>query len=413
MNRPTAPICRALRLAYPVAALLAITAALPAAGPAPAPDTHVLFMGADLLLPMDKQAYPVEAVTVNALIIKVDGQPVEVSYLRVADVNIKESLKITRASVGIQGLKAEQAYTQGADPFTQMNNAEGLVSAQGAMADLPRTNAATAAADIQATESIRDLVERARVVQEVEQALNQANVSRAAASNVTSQAGSLSDGARLDTVTPSGALAPMYDAIRVYFTVTADKKLEQPYYAVLAQIRDRGAKPGQVRKWAYVKALEPMSAGEARKVVIYRGGLPPGYHLDSYEVHFYDGPEELATNLSRKRVPLSDDEARQYRIVEYIGANKGRTLPAAPMTAALPGEVRGQLSPAQLAGTYYVKVAKSGEVTGVFQDAAGQQPPSDATLESALKTLRFKPALEAGKPVEALAEVKPAWLDPR
>jgi hypothetical protein len=205
----------------------------------------------------------------------------------------------------------------------------------------------------------------------------------------------------------------MYDAIRLSFEVTSEKDLAQPYYAVIALLRERDSKPGQVRKWAYVKSLGPMSAGVPKNVMVYRGGLPPGYIIEGCEVHLYNEGEEVATNLSRKRVPLTDDEALQFRIIEYVGANKGRTLPATPATTTLAREVRMSLTADQLGGTCYVRVARDGRVAAAFHDAAGRQPLHDPALESALQTLRFKPALEAGKPVESIASFSFAQLAPR
>jgi len=197
------------------------------------------------------------------------------------------------------------------------------------------------------------------------------------------------------------AARELFDAIRLSFDVTSEEDLAQPYFAVIAQIRDRDSKPGQVRKWAYVRALSQLHAGASRKVNVYQGGMPPGYILESCEVHLYNRGEELATNLSRKRVPLTDEEAAEYRIIEYVGANKGRTLPATPATKTL----RASLTPAQLNMTCYVCVAKDGRVVAVFRDTDAKQPLQDPVLESALKTLRFKPALNAGKPVESITPI--------
>ena len=198
----------------------------------------------------------------------------------------------------------------------------------------------------------------------------------------------------------------MFDAIRMSFEVKPEKDLTHAYYAVIAQIRDHDSKPGHMRKWAYVKALGAMSAGVATKVNIYQGGLPPGYILENCEVHLYDNGDELATSLSRKRVPLTDEEAFEYRIIEYVGANKGRTLAAVPAMVELTSEARATLTPAQLDENCYVRVAKDGRVTGVFRDAAGKQPLQDVPLESALRTVRFKPALQTGKPVESIVLIK-------
>jgi hypothetical protein len=197
----------------------------------------------------------------------------------------------------------------------------------------------------------------------------------------------------------------LFDAIRLSFDVTSEKDLTQPYYAVIAQIRERDSKPGQVRKWAYVKSLGPMQAGVPKSVSAFQAGLPPGYILEDYEVHLYNQGEELATNLSRKRVPLTDDEALEFQIIEYVAANKGRSLPAAPLGPTLSGRIRATGPAAQSGEVCYVRVARDGRVTAAYRDPDGKQPLADPALEAALRAVRFQPALEAGKPVESVVAV--------
>jgi len=160
--------------------------------------------------------------------------------------------------------------------------------------------------------------------------------------------------------------------------------------------------------WTFLKMLGTMGAGETRRMDIYQSGFPPGYHLENYEVHVYDRAVELATNLSRKRVELTDEEALEFRIIEYIGANKGRTLRATPLISTIPDTVLATLTPEQQRTACYLRVGTDGRVTGAFRDAAGKKPLGDPTLEAALATLVFNPALEAGKPVESIVAIKPA-----
>ena len=87
-------------------------------------------------------------------------------------------------------------------------------------------------------------------------------------------------------------------------------------------------------------------------------------------MHVYDGSKELATSLSRRRVPLSEEEALAYRVIEYIGENKGRTLPAALISKSLPPAAGAALSPAQQEMTCYVRVTKDGHVSAAFADGA-------------------------------------------
>jgi hypothetical protein len=369
--------------------------------------THVLFMGADIALEKDRKFHRVEDVTATSLVIKPGGKVVNVPQAQSVNLNISESLKLAETSAGVVDLKADRAYTPWADPFRQVVQSAALASGQSAMADLAQGERMRADMGVATAggvlEAVRGTPNEGAGRAAVEQAVAARDQAEAAVSQIynTPMLQIYDVGAQ---AVEAGAkeMREMFDAIRVSFEVTSEKDLAQPYFAVIAQIRERDSKPGQVRKWAYVKSLGPMSAGVPKDITVYRGGLPPGYILEGCEVHLYNQGQELATNLSRKRVPLTDEEAAEYRIIEYVGANKGRTLPAALVTKKITTELRAQLESSQLKETCYVRVAKDGRVVGVFRDAAGKQSLQDPRLEPVLQVLRFKPALEAGRPAESM-----------
>jgi hypothetical protein len=348
---------------------------MPAAGPEAATNLHVLFVGADISLEKDKAVHPVEDVTETAVVINSGGKQVKVPMRQDGSFLIKESLKIATVNVTVEDLKYERAYTPFADPLTPMKGTVTFAADQTDDTDLMRGEG------LQAQTGMTGPFTVMNAAKETEGALVAAD---------------------------SGSRA-MFDAIRLTFDLIPDRDVHNSYFAVIAQIREAESKPGQARKWTYMKSLRSVRAGERKKVTVYQGGFPPGYVIESCEVHIYQAGQEMATSLSRKRIELTDDEALQFRIIEYVGANKDRTLPAAP-AAKLPDGVRASLTPAQLSKSCFVRVAKDGSVTGVYGDAAGEKPLKDSVLESALKLLRFKPALDSGKPVESVVAVVPAQL---
>ena len=137
-----------------------------------------------------------------------------------------------------------------------------------------------------------------------------------------------------------------------------------------------------------------------------------GYILESHHVYLFEEGEEIATDISRKRVPLTADEAFQYSVIEYVGAHKGQTLGATPAIERLPRQLRQQLMVGQLSDTYYVRVTKEGRVADAFRDAEGKQPLGNPQLEAVLKAVPFMPGLAAGKPVEQLVPLKLGSLAP-
>lgn len=402
MHSLQSPLHRIVQVGFCVALALPALGPVFAAEPAPgastaaAPKTHVLFMGTNLALEKDKKFHPIEDVTARDVIIKPDGKPVEVPLDQNVTLSITDSLKIAGTSVEIADLKAERAYSPATDPFRKFVRAAGLAAGQSAAADLAQGNML----QLEMLKAGAGAQNDASLGAQIAAAQDAVTAAQLESTREVYDVSSLSVAAGTE------ASQELFDAIRLSFEVTPQRSLDRAYYAVIAQIQERDSKPGHVRVWTYLRSLGRLPAGEKTNVNIFQSGLPRGYILGNCEVHFYDGANEIATNLSRKRVELTDDEALDFRIIEYVGANKGRTLPASPLVASLPSDLRAMLTPAQQSERCYVRIGKDGRVVAVFRDAAGRRPLEDPALESALKTLRFNPALEAGKPVESTIAIK-------
>jgi hypothetical protein len=76
----------------------------------------------------------------------------------------------------------------------------------------------------------------------------------------------------------------------------------------------------------------------------------------------------------------------------------------------LPSDLHTRLSGGQFSQTYYVKVSKDGMADAAYLDESCTQKIEDPYLESVVSSIRFKPALEKGKPVDAVAPLKLASL---
>lgn len=394
------------RLGAPLALLAAGTA--PAADVAP--PTHVLFMGAELAMEKDKVFHAVTDVTESALVIKPGDKTVELPLARSRGIRVTETLRLADRSVTLGDFEATRAYAQGSDPFDEVARSAALAAGETAVRDLAQGEMLRASMGLAGANQVLAAVQGTPNEGMGRAAVAEAEAKLAAAETALTNHHNSLPGPIFDVSSRAAdagvaASREMFDAIRLNFTVTPDRALEHPYYAVIAEIRDPGGKPGQASKWVYVKSLGALGAGESRKVLVYQSGFTPGFLLENCTVHIYDGAEELATNLSRKRVPLTEEEALEYRIIDYIGANKGRTLPATLATPVFAGPARAALTVDQLGQACHVRVDRGGRVVAVFRDAAGKRPLADPALEAALKTLRFRPALEAGKPAESIVPV--------
>ncbi len=389
------------------------TGVLPAADKPPMapqanpPITHILFVGAELAAEKDRTYYPVVGVTAASIMIQPDGRQVKLPLAQTSKLRVTETLKLSEAKVELDDFKAERAYSAGADPTAQLAKRAALSAGESAAADL------AAAAERSSTLAVGEagvLVANATRPEqraEAQAMLNRAQAVQAGAQDNLDRALAAQTSQVYDVSSQSARLngSEDFDAIRIAFTVTAETDLAQPYYGIIARIRTPDARPDQTRPWVYLQPLSAMVAGETRKVVVHQSGFSPGYELGACEVHIYDGGQEVATNLSRRRVALTAQEALEYRVIEYIGANKGRTLTASLATRAISTDAWASVPKAQLAETHYVRVARDGRVTAAFSDADGKKPLRDPALVAVLKTLQFNPALEAGKPVESIAPV--------
>jgi hypothetical protein len=388
------------------ALVVQVAAAVPAApAQAASPLTHVIFMGADLSAEKNRVYHPVVDVTDTSLVIQPAGQPVRLPMAQAASLRITETLKLTDTSVGLDDFRFEPAYSPGADPTTQLAKTAALAAGQTAEVDLAAAAERSAALAVAGASGAVANAANSEDAADSRAALARAQAGQAAAGEALDRALAATNSPLYDVGAQAarGAGEGMFDAIRVSFVLTAESDLLQPYYAVIAAIRDPGDR--QPRKWIYVRPLGAMAAGETQRVTVYQSGFTPGYTLEACEVHVYDGVRELATPLSRRRVAISDEEALTYRTIEYTAANKGRTLPAKLATRALTTAAWASVPKAQLATTYHVRVARDGRVTGAYVDAAGKTPLADAALVAVLSALQFNPALSAGKPVESIAPV--------
>lgn len=395
----SATCCLALALFGGAAAAPAVPAK------AGSPLTHVIFMGADLSAERNRVFHPVVDVTDTSLVISPGEKPVRLPMAQASSLRVTEALKLTDTSVGLDEFKFEPAYSAGADPTSQLAKTAALAAGQTAEVDLAAAAERSAAVAVAAASGAAAVASNPEDMADARASLARAQGRQAAAGEALDRALSAANSPLYDVGAQAarGAGEGRFDAIRVSFVLTAESDLMQPYYAIIATIRDPGDR--QPRKWIYVRPLGAMGNGETQRVTVHQSGFAPGYSLEGCEVHVYDGAHELATPLSRRRVAISDEEALAYRVIEYTAANKGRTLPATLATRALSTEAWASVAQDQLAATCYVRVTKDGRVAGAFSDPAGKRPLVDASLVAVLGTLHFHPALEAGKPVESITPV--------
>lgn len=386
-------------------AWLALASSAPTAvpdGEKAEPKTHTLFMGADLSIEQNKKLYRVQDVVGGSFVINVDGKEVKIpADWGAITLKVDRSLKLTATAVSVDHLKAERAYTPGNDPVKKFMASQG-----GAMASQDAIAAAGQNVVLAQRMAIAN-TKAAAAAQEggfpaggdLHAAQQQYDAANAAAlsdfGNNSGLAGKMQDELQ----------EGLFDAMDVEFDVSSEKLIRRPYVVVMAQYRKRESKPGESYNWIYAAALEPLGS-KPQKVRIRKGGFPPGFELEKYQVHVYDGGQEVATNVAEKRVPLTRDEAFQYMLIDYVSSHKGASLPATPAMGKLPADLRTRLGSGQLTQFFYVKVSKDGLPMEAYVDESCSHKVDDPYLQSVIRDIRFNPALEKGRPIEGTALLK-------
>ena len=359
--------------------------------------THTLFMGADISVEYNKTMYRVESVVEGAVVINVGGKEVEVAadWSKVK-LKVDRTLKLTGTSASVVNLKGERAYTPGNDPWE--NYQKGLLKAA-IQHDDQVLRARLAQDHRMAVEMAPVRDEYARQVQK--SFIDAAKVveSKDSMDRIVVAAGETYEHNGLELEGQES-----FDAMKVTFEVSSDQPLHDPYVVILGQFREKGDKPNTVANWFYARPLDPI-AGEARKITLLKGGFPPGFEALDFQVHLYNRGKEIATDVAPKRVRLTRAEAHAYARIEYLSSHKDASLPAKPFMGRLTKEAKAQLSPEQAAQPYYVKVTKEGLPIAAFLDTACSRPV-DEGVAALIGNARFYPALDKGKAIEGVAELK-------
>ena len=356
--------------------------------------THTLFMGADVYVGTDKDVHAVRDVDGTSWVVDVNGKPEAIRADGALTIKITSKLKLTAVSATVTGLKSERSYTPNNDPSAMLAKAlviaEDNYSGNQAAVNLANANVAHR---MQVASYINGMTGGGGAA-----GTETAEV-RAAKADAARQAVSAGADNELygDRGVPSG-----YDALDVTFEVSSERPLNNPYVVTVTRFHPSESDPGHLQTLIYAKALNPIDA-HAQSVHLTEGGFPAGFGVQDFQVHLYNRGEEVATTVSARRVPLTRDEAFEYVRMEYLAAHKGETLQPTPAMGRLPSDLPKLLAEGKYRETYYVRVSRDGLGGEPFLDPSCTRRADDPYLQSVVRSIRFKPALENGTPVEGVA----------
>jgi hypothetical protein len=159
-----------------------------------------------------------------------------------------------------------------------------------------------------------------------------------------------------------------------------------------------------VQNLIFAKNLNPIDS-HTNHVEFEVDGFPPNFELTDFQMHLYNRGVEVGTTVSPRRVELTRNEAFEYVKMEYIAAHRSDTLPPVAAMGLLPPELPTRLATGDYNATVYTKVSKDGLANEVFADAACSKRIEDPFLLAVIRSIRFKPALEKGRPAEGVASL--------
>jgi hypothetical protein len=374
--------------------IVAGSAMLPAvAGAQATPKEYTLFEGANIGVNLDKSVYPVRDVFGASWVIDINGQEKAVSAKDApVDLKIAQALKLTEQSATIAGFKREPGYSFANDPAVRLTR--GMSVAADVNAGY-QAAANQAAAVNPASISVSSPTSKAGGAADA-QVQNADALSAASISSATS-------GADASTALQErNATSEGYDAMNIEFEISSATPLADPYLVTMIKFHPKGSGPGIVQSMVYAKALNPINEHPA-KVKFAQEGFPFDYEVIDFQLHLYNHGVEVATNISPGRREMTPEQAFEYVKTTYITAHKNSTLPAAPIMGELPPDLSSQLAAGKYSEPIFVKVSKEGLASDAYSDAACTARIDDPYLRTVVRSIRFKPALEDGKPVDGVA----------
>lgn len=377
-----------------ISVCLIASAILAASAQAQAPQhEYTLFEGANIAVNLDRSVYPVRDVFGASWVIDINGKDEEVSAKKgPVDLKITPSLKLTEQTATIAGFKREPGYSFANDPAVRLTR--GMSVAADVNAGYQAAANQAAAVNPTALSSSGVSSKAGGDAETSVQNANNASASQAAASS--------SDAAAATTLADRNATSEGYDAMNIEFEVSSATPLPDPYIVTMVKFHPKGSAPGVIQSMVYAKALNPIDA-HPTKVKFAQEGFPFDYEVIDFQLHLYNHGVEIATNISPKRQQMTPDQAFDYVKSSYITAHKSATLPAAPIMGELPTDLSTQLAAGKYAAPVYVKVSKDGLADSAYSDPACTTKIEDPYLDTVVRSIRFKPALSQGQPVDGVA----------
>jgi hypothetical protein len=358
----------------------------------PAARGYVIFAGLDVFVEERGTRQPVIGGSETEVLVWDEGKQESISMHNVA---LKAAVepRLTRSSVMVDGLKGYPVYSPANDPATAAHSQQAFLHV------LESARMEASEYEMRTAQAVADLASMRADPNDPRQASMAANAQAAAETEIAESVSELSTTVYRDSEIGRINRDAAFDGFAVAFLVSAPQPANDVYGVLRLRYRESSQPSALVGNAMKMFRLRKLDA-KPRKVVIRQFGLPPGFVVDSYQIHIYADGRELAANTSQNRVEVTEDEAHQFLILRHAQLHATATMPA-QVARDLQGDVPPVIARAGLDSMVVdFGVAADGKVSEVRPSAALSGASAVEIMEE-LRRVRFLPALDKGRPVDS------------
>lgn len=369
-----------------------------AASPASDGKDHVLFVGTDLSIKQDGQFYHVARANKDSFLIERDHALKEVRGSQASEIKVTRGVKLSSLSASIDNLKTESVDRVAARAQLAAMHEQSLLSDQaGDTADRlhgEMVRASAVALDPNAMGGYGAVGAAASASQQAATASAYADALPGLQSNI----------AAASTFFFEKSQRSETAEVELTFDVSSPEPIENAYLVVVANYTGGD----KVARQISARELKRVDSKPQHIKLVHPASLS-GLQFKKFDVGLYANNQEVATNLSEKRMPLTSDQAYKFFYIDYLTKHAGASKPPAAMLMTPRAEFRQHIGNAETNRPIYATVDKNGGVVALSADEAGAEK-LPASLATALEHVRFLPALQNGNPVDGRVKITLAQL---
>ena len=362
------------------------------------PEAYHFFVGIELGIPHEADVYPLLGLERNSAIIKVDGETIAKPLGGLDNFQVKKGTKFSTNFIEVEELDCEPGYSVDADPTLRAMRTNMLLND---MADQATAKFDSAARQLdKALGNMSAANAGTGPGAGIEQAFAKMNL-ESAQDNFSTATNAMYSAPTHVTIGELGGRD--YDVINVSMRIKAVRPIDNPILVVVMKLKDRPN--GEVTaSWMHFRALGSIPTTESN-IIFREPSYPDGKYVESTEVFFFSGGNEIATSLSPKRVDLSPEQVRTFANFQYTTQNLGKTLPPLPAWFVLDSRIFRNTDPKLLDATLHLTIDENGVVTQVESNATSDEYALEA-MKELMQDLMFYPALNKGNPATGTLDIR-------